>query len=194
MRLWTVLYIRESLASVHLWARSRHLRSMSIWVTELSARQSFFIHLTAWHWIISSCKAALVVCGSHTVLQYLLRVGLTRVLYNVGAALDVRVIDFKVSLQKAKLLISLFCSLFNAGVLCHVCYCNPEIFCVCFFCEDLAMEGIWGFYELSSWLFWWQNICQDGTPSASKPPTSPKLEGIIDILRSYFLQWGWGIW
>ena len=41
----------------------------------------------------------------------------------VGAALDVWVIDFKVSLQKAKLLISLCCSLFSVGFPCYVvCY------------------------------------------------------------------------
>ena len=43
MRLWTILYIRESLASVHLWASSHYWKSVSIWVTELCWMLSFFI-------------------------------------------------------------------------------------------------------------------------------------------------------
>ena len=40
-------------------------------MTELCwMQQSFFTHLVSQHWTICSCKAALVVCRSQTVLQY----------------------------------------------------------------------------------------------------------------------------
>ena len=101
---------------------------------------SFFTHMAAQSWTISSCKAALAACGCHTMLHYS---GVSDQ-GCVGAALDIWVIDFTVSLQKANLLISLSCSWVNVGVPCHVvCYCNSEIFCVCFFCKDLEMEGVW---------------------------------------------------
>ena len=46
-------------------------------------------------------------------------------------ALDVQVIDFEVSLQKAKLLIAQCCYVVNVSVPCHVvCYYGPKIFWV----------------------------------------------------------------
>ena len=51
------------------------------------------------------------------------------------------------------------------------------------------MSGVWVFMDcLLPGYSDDKSICQDETPSASPPPTSPRLEGLLRVFRSYFLQ------
>ena len=85
----------------------------------------------------------------------------------VGVALDVWVIDFNVSFQKAYVHISLCCCSYNVGVPLHVdWYCDAEIFCVSFFLEGVQVS-IWLVFFfvilITKNLSWWNSISQSAS-------------------------------
>ena len=65
-----------------------------------------------------------------------------------------------------------------------------EIFCVCFFCEDSAMEGVWISMDfffmvilITEHLPGWNSISQSASPS-------PKLEGLLGVFAVIFCSEG----